>query len=118
MLLHERLRRKREEKALSQSEVAKSIGVSRCTYTNYELGKNKPSIDTLIKLARLYEITLDELVGYSPIDTADNVSEQSGYFVDLSVKDSIMLNYFRNATERRRNEALEVLRAEDESASD
>ena len=53
----------RKEKKLSQEEIAKKINVSQRTYSNYENGQREPSIETLIKLAEFYNITLDTLAG-------------------------------------------------------
>lgn len=49
---------------MKQQEVADALGVSRATYANYETGRRTPDIDTLIRLADIYGITLDELTGH------------------------------------------------------
>ena len=49
---------------MKQQDVADALGVSRPTYANYESGRRAPDIDTLIKLADVYGITLDELTGH------------------------------------------------------
>lgn len=48
----------------TQTEVAKSLNLTQATYANYELGKTDPDIDTLIKLAKYFHTTIDNLVGY------------------------------------------------------
>lgn len=48
---------------LSQSEVADFLNVSRSTYTSYELGRTQPSLETLCKIAILYRISLNDLLG-------------------------------------------------------
>lgn len=48
---------------LTQKEVAEKIKTNRVNYNRYELEKGEPDINTLIKLADLYHVTLDELVG-------------------------------------------------------
>lgn len=53
--------RKQEKK--SQDDLAKVINVARSTYNGYELGTSEPTIETLIKLADYYGVTLDYLVG-------------------------------------------------------
>ena len=47
---------------MTQDEVAVFLGVSRSGYTYYETGKSEPSIDTLKKLATIYDITVDEIL--------------------------------------------------------
>lgn len=53
----------RKKIGLSQDDIAKKIGVHNTTYGNWELGKTEPTIDTLIKLADFYNVTVDELLG-------------------------------------------------------
>lgn len=57
------LLRLRKENNLTQSEVAKIINVAQRTYAHYEKGQNEPSIETLIRLADLYKVPIDVLVG-------------------------------------------------------
>ncbi len=57
------LRSYRKQKKMTQQEVAARIGLQRSTYSRYEEGTNRPSWKVLIKLADLYGITMDELVG-------------------------------------------------------
>lgn len=60
--LNERLRYLREITEIPQREVAELLHVDRSTYTYYETGKTEPRISSIIALARLYEITLDDLL--------------------------------------------------------
>lgn len=53
----------RKKTGLSQDDIAQKLGVHNTTYGNWELGKTEPNIETLIKLADYYHVTLDELVG-------------------------------------------------------
>ena len=48
---------------LSQDDIAKKIGVHNTTYGNWELGKTEPNLTDLIKLAEIFHITTDELLG-------------------------------------------------------
>lgn len=58
-----RLQKLREKAGLTQGEVAKRIGVARPTYANYESGKREPDFDNIKKLADLFDVTVDFLVG-------------------------------------------------------
>lgn len=58
------LKRLRESKNLTQLEIANIIGVNRTTYTKYETGDSEPNIETLIKLANLFETSIDTIIGY------------------------------------------------------
>ena len=46
---------------ISQTEIAKKLGMPQTTYSNYESGKTKPNIDILIKFADFYGVSLDYL---------------------------------------------------------
>ena len=57
------LRQLREFNGLKQGVVAKALGIDRSTYAYYELGKTRPSYETLIKISDLYDVTLRFLLG-------------------------------------------------------
>ena len=59
------LRELRLSKKLTQEETAKIIGVARGTYTHYELNKREPDNDTLLKIANLFGVTTDYLLGHT-----------------------------------------------------
>lgn len=58
-----KLKELRKKNNLTQEEMSKILNLGSTTYKNYENNVNQPSIETLIKLADYYHITLDELVG-------------------------------------------------------
>ena len=57
------LRSKYSGGRLNQSDVAKIIGVSVQAYQKYEYGTAEPTFDTLCKLADLYDVSIDRLLG-------------------------------------------------------
>ena len=63
MTLGESLKKIRKQYKMTQEDVAKFLGVSRSGYTYYETGKTVPSIETLRKLAMMYDTTIDNIVG-------------------------------------------------------
>ena len=68
-MIGQRLKKLREEKDLTQAQVAKILGVSRTTYTQYETGKSEPDLATVSKLAEIYETSVDFLLGKTDIPT-------------------------------------------------
>jgi DNA-binding XRE family transcriptional regulator len=58
----QKIKELRTQKGLSQEQVAKTIGVSRPTYTAIEVGKQKLDLEEAQKLAKLFGIGVDELV--------------------------------------------------------
>ena len=63
MIFSERLKTLRKEKKLTQKELAEQIGISQKSYSHWETGKNEPSLENLIKLADLLEVSIDWLFG-------------------------------------------------------
>lgn len=62
-MLASRMKKLRRENQMTQQEVADKINTSRSSYSQYELGTKQPSIETLTKLAELYQTSIDYLVG-------------------------------------------------------
>ena len=48
-----------------QKDIAKLLGISQQYYSQYELGKYTMPIELLIKLSKLYNVSIDYLVGLS-----------------------------------------------------
>ena len=48
---------------LTQRDVARHLGISQPAYTRYENGKSEPTIENLIKLADLFDVSIDFLCG-------------------------------------------------------
>lgn len=58
-----RLKELREKKQLSQTDVAKRLDVTRSTVSGYECNTITPSLEQLVKLAVLYNTSLDYMMG-------------------------------------------------------
>ncbi len=58
-----RIRDLREDADKKQNDLAKYLGIDQSTYSDYERGKICVPIDQLIKIADLYNVSLDYLVG-------------------------------------------------------
>lgn len=67
MKYYEVLRQLRKEKDLKIEDVAKEISLSTDRYGKYERGERQPDIETLIKLANYYKVSLDYLTGRYPM---------------------------------------------------
>lgn len=61
--MYRRLRELRVEKDLTQTEIAKMLGMSQTGYSKYETGENDIPTDVLIKLSKLYNTSIDYLLG-------------------------------------------------------
>ena len=54
-------------KKLSREKVSRVLELSAKTYERYEKDEREPTAPTLVKLAYLYGVTLDQLVGLAPL---------------------------------------------------
>lgn len=59
----EQLKVLRKKAAMTQAEIAMRIGVDRSTYAKYENGQSEPNFEMTQKLASLFGVTVDFLIG-------------------------------------------------------
>ena len=74
--LTKRLRYLREYNAVTQREIADALCIDRSTYAYYELGETQPSLLMLVRLAKLYDVTTDYLLGIQPEEKQPTPFEQ------------------------------------------
>ena len=61
--MYKRIRDLREDRDLTQTAVAKMLGMSQTGYSKYETGENDIPTMILIRLARFYDTSIDYLLG-------------------------------------------------------
>ena len=61
--MYQRLRDLREDHDLSQKRLAEQLGMSQTGYSKYETGENDVPTGILIRLSRLYNVSIDYLLG-------------------------------------------------------
>lgn len=61
-MIEKNIKKFREQKNISQVELAEKLNVTRQAVSNWERGKTQPDIDTLHKIADILEISIDELI--------------------------------------------------------
>lgn len=88
----------RTRRRLTQQQVADRIGCSSVVYSRYECGARQPPIETLLKLAEIFGVTVDFLLGRQDIE--DSV---------LSEYEKQLVRASRDADERAKNDALQIL---------
>ena len=67
----ERIRALREDYDKTQAEIAEMLKVGQRTYCDYELGKTRIPVDSLILLAKFYNVSMDYICGISDHRTQD-----------------------------------------------
>lgn len=76
MDISEIIKNKRNELSITQNDLAQSLYVSKRSITNWETGKTTPDIDTLVRLAKLYDISLDDLL-LDNKEAVNNIKKQA-----------------------------------------
>lgn len=99
MCFGKRLEQLRKEKKINQSELAGRIGLTQQTISSYEKGKNKPSMDILVRLAQEFGVTSDYLLHGN---VANNESE-------LTDEQKEFLNVFEKISKDKRDLAKNIL---------
>lgn len=64
---------KRKEKGLTQEALAQFIGVSKASVSKWETGQSYPDILFLPQLAAYFNISIDELLGYAPQMSGEDI---------------------------------------------
>ena len=70
MKYNERIREIREDNSLTQQIIADLLHIGQRTYADYESGKTRIPVDSLLILARFYDVSLDFITGASNIRSA------------------------------------------------
>ena len=67
MKYNERIREIREDHSLTQQKIADLLHIGQRTYADYESGKTRIPVDSLLVLARYYNVSVDYISGASNI---------------------------------------------------
>ncbi len=62
-MLFKRVRDLREDRDITQKQMAEYLQIHQTTYSDYEIGNLNVPIDVLIKLAKFYNTSIDYIVG-------------------------------------------------------
>ena len=64
---YSRIKSLREDCAYTQKQIADYLGVSERAYSNYESGKTKITLGSIVKLAYYYDTSVDYLIGCTDV---------------------------------------------------
>ena len=73
-----RLRDLREDNDLTQTHIAKLLNIKQNTYSHYESGVRQIPIDTLVKLCKFYNTSVDYIIGLT--NEKDRIRENEPIF--------------------------------------
>lgn len=66
-LIGDILKELRQEKKITQDDIAELLKIKRQTYSAWERGKSSPDINTIIRLADYYSVNTDYLLGKTKV---------------------------------------------------
>lgn len=79
-MINMNLKRLRQQHQYTQEELAEELNVSRQVIAKWEKGESTPDIQFCIKLAKLYVVTIDNLVNYNEEDAGISVPPKGKHF--------------------------------------
>ena len=84
-----RLKDLRRRNRLTQGEISKYLNITKAAYGYYETGRNAPTVENLIKLARYFGVATDYLLGLSDFPNGTGTERDAFMFRlgDLSLLD-------------------------------
>lgn len=106
----------RQNSNLTQKELAKILNITDKAYWSYESGRTEPNIDTLIKIADYFDVSLDYLCGRQNKNLifADSLSEKKKELINM-IKDLnddetlIAIGFVARLTNKPINEVMEKI---------
>ena len=84
MLLADKIVTLRKRAGWSQEELAAQLGVSRQSVSKWEAGESYPDIEKCIRLAKLYNVSLDALVNKSISELVKEEAKNDKYMFGLT----------------------------------
>lgn len=87
MKFGERLTEIRKKHRMTQTEIAKKLAIPRSTYSNYELGNREPDFHTTEKLAKMFGVSIDYLLGR---DEAEGIKEEEKLDPDKIIAEKLL----------------------------
>lgn len=102
-----RLKELREDRNLTQQDVAKAIQTSQTNIGRWEKGINEPAAGYLIQLANLFECTIDYLLERS--DDFGNITIKEKSLSEITHEEQALLDDFRSLPRQERAQAIEYV---------
>lgn len=72
-MLKDTIKKLRQEKKLTQSGLAKKLGVTQSTIAGIEIGRREPSIELMTQLAEFFGVSVDYLLGLEEEDKEESL---------------------------------------------
>lgn len=98
----ERLKDLRRERNITQVKLGKYLDFGYTAIANYENGRNEPSIDTLIKIAKFFDVSVDYLLG---------CEEKQKYGFSITKQEEELLGVYSKLREDQKGIVINLLRS-------
>lgn len=115
----DRLRELRVKTGFTQSQIAKMLNIDRSTYSYYEIGKTTPDLSTVVSLAKIFNIPLNDLLSdeithqslAQPKFPANYLfsKKNSSHIYELSSEEKELVGFYRVCSEQQRKAVMEHL---------
>lgn len=110
----DRILQLRNQNNVSQPELAAVLHVGRTTISNYETNYSKPDIETLVKIADYFNVSIDYLLGHSNEKYRELENDEQNvlaYYSRLDDEDKnyikgLMIQLFREKTEQKKSKKI------------
>lgn len=122
-MLGNKLKKLREARSLTQAEIAAEIGVSRERYNQYENNRRAPDYDTLVILAKCFNVSTDYLLGRTddPLPVCDvdqDLHDEHDYHKELDAflsddEMSSMFYGYEDWSEEEKRNLLNILKGQE-----
>lgn len=100
-MLSDNIKNFRKKSNMSQDELAEKLGVSRQSISLWETGQTQPTIDNIIALAKIFNISSDMLLGSSdsiyisqdksPADKSPKIERKTGLILTIVIAASVII---------------------------
>lgn len=101
----EKLRLLREEEGLSQSALAKALGVSQSAVAQWEAGTRKPTAQAIVAIARMFDTSADFILGL-----VDEKLRLVPYYKGLDEKGQTFMQAYSQLSAEKKNAVGEIVR--------
>lgn len=112
--LPEYLKQLRKSRHYRQEDIASHLHIARQTYSHYETGRVRPSIQVLYQLAKFYEVSTDDILAHMGFQLPGQESEENGRKDRKKKNDSFsekeFLSCFYDLNEKNRMDTLSIMR--------
>lgn len=111
MELGQRLKETRQNAGLKQEDLAKQLGVSRQTISNWENGRSLPDVGSAVKLSNVYNVSLDELLKdeQSVLKTFEDIVTKRRKFWQMMLEIGIILDILSSLLTVQKLEAVAIV---------